>query len=306
MFKLIRMSNLAWQGLPGPAGSLLVKIRDGEQTPPVFFCCQNKLEATDLAAFLAPEKALFAMRSTGTLIAASGTNVKALALQYAREMVRTQPDGQFYIAGHCAGARVAWEVARQIIALGRSVALLALIERDLDSDSRSMTLSIARFVYRSRIRMRAYLEMTGEAVPVRLWRIMFGTCKVVSRGIKRISPLGRVGPAQDNESEKPYMLAPLPEAFNGRVALFYVRGSEYAFFRFRMFQQHWDRLAPGKYDVVMVPGHNHYYPCWQKIAENINSCISFTETGEVNTPRPSIRIQDRNNIGGLDAACPPA
>ncbi|MCI0736058.1 MAG: thioesterase domain-containing protein [Beijerinckiaceae bacterium] len=269
--------------------------------PPLFFCCQNKFEVTNLAACLAPNRPVYAMRSTGSLIAATDVNIRALASHYVKDLLKVQENGAFFLAGHCAGARVAWEIARQLIALGRPVALLALIDRDLDSSSRSFSLSAARFVFRSRIRLRAYLEMTDETMPVRLRHILAGVYKVLSRGVKRVvSPVASL--LTEPASEKAYFLTPLPDPFSGRVILFYVRGSEYSFFRYRMFHRHWSRLALGKYDVVMISGRDHFDPNWSKVAETINSHFASTETRSDKPPQTGIAIQGCGNESGLDVA----
>ena len=54
--------------------------------------------------------------------------VEEMAAHYVEEMLTFQPQGPYYLGGYCFGAKVVFEMARQLEAKGREVALLALID----------------------------------------------------------------------------------------------------------------------------------------------------------------------------------
>jgi amino acid adenylation domain-containing protein len=58
-----------------------------------------------------------------------------LAAQYASAIVKRQPEGPLHLAGWSMGGCLAFEIARQVLERGRSVALLALIDSDIHAAS---------------------------------------------------------------------------------------------------------------------------------------------------------------------------
>lgn len=54
--------------------------------------------------------------------------LEGYAARLVRHVLAAQPEGPYYLVGHCAAGPVAWEMAQQMSAAGREVALLVLIE----------------------------------------------------------------------------------------------------------------------------------------------------------------------------------
>src|SRR5207237_1807455 len=54
--------------------------------------------------------------------------VEGLAAAYVAELVRFQPAGPYRLGGYSSGGVVAYEMARQLVAQGREVAALAVID----------------------------------------------------------------------------------------------------------------------------------------------------------------------------------
>ncbi len=101
---------------------------DGQRAP-LFWCFQGNREHERLAAHLGPYQTLHGMRSGHLLFSYSPDNVRALASRYADEMTSIQPQGSFRIGGNCQGGTISHEVARQLTARGRDVAVLFLIDQ---------------------------------------------------------------------------------------------------------------------------------------------------------------------------------
>jgi thioesterase domain-containing protein len=55
-------------------------------------------------------------------------SIESLAREYLDDVYKVCPDGPFYLLGFSAGAMVAYEMARQVIASGKQVAYLVMIE----------------------------------------------------------------------------------------------------------------------------------------------------------------------------------
>ena len=114
------------------ASSSLVPIQPGGSRPP-FFCVHawgtNSMEYRGLVPYLGPDQPLYGLAPQGL----DGRlppheRVEDMAAHYIREIRGLQPEGPYYLGGWSMGGRVAFEMARQIQAVGQRVALLALID----------------------------------------------------------------------------------------------------------------------------------------------------------------------------------
>jgi amino acid adenylation domain-containing protein len=123
-----RMADENWV----PAWSSLVPLHPQGSRPPLFlihgwggdvFCF------LELAAMLGPDQPVYGIQAVGLDgKSARHTTVEAMAAHYVREIVSFQPAGPLHLAGFSLGGTIAFEVARQLHARGRRVALLALLD----------------------------------------------------------------------------------------------------------------------------------------------------------------------------------
>ena len=74
--------------------------------------------------------------------------MEELAAYCWKEMQRAQPDGPYFLAGYSFGGSVAYEVAQQIAAEGKGVAMLALLDADLNAQP--LRNDITRFLLKAR------------------------------------------------------------------------------------------------------------------------------------------------------------
>jgi UDP-N-acetylmuramate--L-alanine ligase len=100
----------------------------GERAP-IFWCCQGDHEHQRLAQEIGGRRPVHGMRSGHLVFSYTPDNVAALASLYADELIRLQPGGSFRLGGNCQGGTIAREVALQLRARGREVALLCLMEQ---------------------------------------------------------------------------------------------------------------------------------------------------------------------------------
>lgn len=110
----------------------LVPIQPNGTKPPLF--CMHRDDGLvmcyrDLAQCLGPDQPVYGLQAHGLNAEVSVLpSVEMMAEQYAREICSFYPEGPYLLAGSSFGGILAFEVARQLQAEGRTVALLALFD----------------------------------------------------------------------------------------------------------------------------------------------------------------------------------
>jgi thioesterase domain-containing protein len=109
-----------------------VAIRPGAPTKPALFCVHA--EAGDvslyhaLAHHLASEQTVLGLCTPPAAVAGEPPSLARVAACHVKTIAEAQPNGPHLIVGECTGGALAYEIARQLRAGGREVALLALID----------------------------------------------------------------------------------------------------------------------------------------------------------------------------------
>jgi amino acid adenylation domain-containing protein len=126
-----RMADLLRREAGAPV-SCLVPIQPGGSLPP-FFCVHpaggDVLGYAALARHLGPEQPFYGLQSRG--LSGEGephTRIEDMAAAYLAELRRVEPAGPYRLGGWSLGGIVAFEMARQLRALGEEVALLAVLD----------------------------------------------------------------------------------------------------------------------------------------------------------------------------------
>ncbi|MFN0301309.1 MAG: amino acid adenylation domain-containing protein [Burkholderiales bacterium] len=112
--------------------SSLVALRS-RGTLPAFYAVPgvfgNVVGFADLVRALGPEQPIYGFQSLGLDgLVAPLESIEAIASQHIRDLRAHQPDGPYALVGACFGATVAYEMARQLMADGKHVAILALLD----------------------------------------------------------------------------------------------------------------------------------------------------------------------------------
>ena len=118
----------AWSGARRTPKSLIVTRGDGGQRPPLFWCCQGNDEHEQLSAGLGPGLTVHGMRSGHLVFRYEPSTVGALASRYVEEILELQPQGPIRLGGNCQGGTIAQEIAGRLIARGREVEVLFLLD----------------------------------------------------------------------------------------------------------------------------------------------------------------------------------
>lgn len=110
----------------------LVPIQPNGNRPPLYLIHAaggNVLFYRDLIAYLPSDQPLYGLQAQG--LGGKGERhrrVEDMAAYYIREIRHFQPTGEYYLGGSSFGGLVAYEMARQLIAAGHRVRLLALFD----------------------------------------------------------------------------------------------------------------------------------------------------------------------------------
>jgi thioesterase domain-containing protein len=143
---------------PAAASSALVTIQPGSAAKPPLFCVHA--EAGDvslyygLAGHLAPDQPVLGLCAPAAGELGARPSLEQLAERHVREITDAQPAGPYLIAGECTGGALAYEIAQQLRAAGREVALLALVDAFAPGQprlARFMPRPVYRVAHRARI-----------------------------------------------------------------------------------------------------------------------------------------------------------
>ena len=262
--------------------STLVPIQPNGSRPP-FFCVHgfggSVIGYTDLARLLGSDQPVYGLQARGL----EGdeephTRIEEMAAYYIQAMQAVQPDGPYYLGGYCFGGVVAFEMARQLQAVGQSVARLVVFEGyALDRlEARKHLLhprAVLRFFQNLPFWMRDNLEQQFEWVLARFRRAR----RVQSderrdwNGVDNISDL--LGPRHVREAHLHAIQNYHPRVYRGQVTLFRVR--TLSLFRAYDPEMGWGKLAAGGVDTKIVPGA-HYNLLQQPYVAAIAAALEST------------------------------
>lgn len=110
--------------------SLMVAMQNQGSKAPFFLCANACEEATGLANYLGEEQPFYLMESGYFTLKCTGRQIKALATHHLEDILAVQPQAPYLIAGYSTGGLIAWEIAQQLRAMGKEVALLAILDTD--------------------------------------------------------------------------------------------------------------------------------------------------------------------------------
>ncbi|HZP59686.1 MAG TPA: SDR family NAD(P)-dependent oxidoreductase, partial [Opitutaceae bacterium] len=122
-------------GAPGASSVCRVEALQRTGSRPPFFCIPGG--ASDIIVFrplsvlLGSDQPFYGLQAEGLDGTKTDTPVipiTELAGHFIKEMRAIQPEGPYQLGGHCFGALLAYEIARQLHAAGQRVSLLALLD----------------------------------------------------------------------------------------------------------------------------------------------------------------------------------
>jgi amino acid adenylation domain-containing protein len=252
----------------------LVPIQEGGSKPPLFLVHGmggNVVGYGNLVRLLGPEQPCYAFQARGLDgTEAPATTVEEMAESYIAELCAAWPRGPYALCGLSFGGTVAFEMARQLEAAGKSVAVVALL--DSCPTYAEWNLSENRLRHRTShtLSVLAYhARSLRSGSPSDIMRYLRG---VTRRQVAKVRSAIwrqrlRLRPVREGEKltldlvlrnvEEAARMAYrdyLPRPYPGRVTLFRaeVRGGDE-----EDLAVGWRRIALGGVDVVDVPGSHH-------------------------------------------------
>ncbi len=285
-----QMGRILRRGGDASSWSSLVPIQP-EGTGDPFFCVHalggNVLNYRLLSHHLGEHQRFYGLQSQGLDgKCAPHARVEDMAAHYLTEIRTVQPRGPYYLGGASSGGTVAWEMARQLIAEGEQVALLALLdsyyrghERYLPDPRPSFT-QLDYFLSRVDFHLGNLLTRDREAqigylanqVKGRLWM----TLQKLRGQDPRPAATDEVSPViqrvrQDNGQA---MIDYFPQRYPGRVTLFYATGEPVRQFQDRRLM--WSTLADEGMEVHLITGEHETVldePNVLILARELRECI---------------------------------
>jgi hypothetical protein len=160
---------------------------------------------------------------------------------------------------------LAWEIAKQLVTLGRKVSFMALIETDI-FNHKNLLLTIGRKLGYIEYKVRHKLSQCSVGY---LFNYFFN---LISKKL-----FTSIKPNHTEYTENQYIFSPL----NERILFFYIYGHKFSFYRFKLFQRCWNNYALGDVNFHMVSGDDHLNPNWVDITKILD--IYLNES--INQPR---------------------
>jgi len=174
-----------------------------------------------LARSLAPQVPFFGLQPPGLEPATKPVaRVEDLAAHFVRELVQHQPEGPYQLGGYCLGGLTAFEMARQLRAMGREVSALVLFGTMSPPALRPFTRAQAALTEWTKDRVRGLRTFAGASGRERLAKLaekvrVAGTAGSAAKTdeftIRRLDV-----EAATLEAAHAYR----PEPFDGRISLF--------------------------------------------------------------------------------------
>ena len=245
---------------PLPDEALTVRVDGAGAGAPFFYCHGDYMfggrYAYGLAALAGEQNTFWLLNNYDLSDTRDVPMIEELAEGYMPALLAAQPSGAFRLGGHCNGGLMALELARQLMATGREVELVILIE-PISLNARPVFRCIARAldVVLAITPGRRVRRVIRAAVMFQLWRVFRWACERL--GVNSASE--DEGPTSWAEESKQTRLVYqrlmanyLPPATQARIVCLTAAGSSRAV---EFDWKPWQRLSPDV-EARVIPG-NH-------------------------------------------------
>lgn len=128
LHRSLQRITAGWRGVRQP-GSLIVGRNTSGRKRPFFWIPQSLHGLEAVARNLDPDRPVYSMPTLSLTGAKTEANTRRLADYLAHEITTIDNEGPYLLGGFCQGAVVAFEVAKALQAMGRTVLLLCLQDR---------------------------------------------------------------------------------------------------------------------------------------------------------------------------------
>jgi thioesterase domain-containing protein len=263
------------------AASSLVPLQTEGDAPPLFlvhpaggtvFCY------LELAQYFRGERPVFGLQALGVDgLHPPHTRVEEMCAHYIQAMRRVQPEGPYHLAGWSLGGNLAYEMARQLVAQGEQVALLALLDagalpadRPID-ESEFLALVVALFPGEEHRPLEEVRQMSSDEQLAYFVRRAAQAGLVQADDIAAGQHVFRVFQANMKAT-----LEHRPQPYPGKVTLFRASQQQKTHDLSDDPLLGWGALAQGGVEVHPIPGdHAHmvHEPNVAALAQMLKACL---------------------------------
>ena len=269
-----RQTNMLKHQIEPKPWSSLVPIQLGGSKRPFFLVAGGdrggELELityAKLVYFLGQEQPVYGLKARGSdPTQQPHTQVEVMASDYIKEIRTLQPSGPYFLGGECIGGVVAFEMARQLVAVGEKVGLLVLI----DTRYPRHVQQIRYFLNKVTVKMQ------------KLKRISYDLTKLLQLNSRELQPytFDKVKEAKKVFFEQNYptyakvLMRYKPRPYIGRITL--LVNEDY-------YQKNpaigWDQVAAGGLEIHQVPGdHDSYLGKYVKTTSDVlKGCLDAAQ-----------------------------
>ena len=243
-----------------PSDSVLAPIQaKGTRLP--FFCVTPPMGSvvgfSSLAKHLGQEQSFYGLHLDEHLQLKAVENnqdirtPEDIAAHYITEIKKVQPSGPYLLGGRCFGTYVAFEMARQLVAQGETVALLAMLTARPHDFQQAYSHYARRLLYH--LRDGHLTEALQHSLPA-IWS---KKSKKLKNKVQHIKQARAEEPAYSYKQE----------VYPGRITVFQTN---------RATEQAWAELAAGGVDFHVIPGTHRdifHEPGVQRLARHLGAAL---------------------------------
>ena len=288
---IAELATIIHQEESSPEWESLVMIQQGKPTKPPLFCIHaiwgNVLFYRKLTHYLLPDQPFYGLQAQGLDGRRSPlTSIPEMASHYIKEMQRIQPQGPYFLGGFSLGGQIAFEIARQLHALGHEVRLLAVFDsgsplvtqgRADATNTKPKTLWQSSFAHLNNLlnlKPRDQINYLWERIN---WHLTAGKAsifyKLYLRYIKRsFMDLRILDVASANHQA--FRSYTAQEIYPGKVTLFLSASS---FQKLEDDPQLWGKVVTGGVEIYQISGATHTTlmeePNVKFLAEKLTVCL---------------------------------
>ncbi|WDR01777.1 AMP-binding protein [Devosia algicola] len=139
VFSAVKSAMTGWGGRRTHSWSLVAGHNGASEGQPFFWCSAGVEQWQHVVDASAGDRPIYLLRSLSGLSVKSAANTTLLAEHYADEIMGLHPQGAIALGGFCQGAVVTRQIAENLRARGRTIALHVVVDRRFDTPDRLPT-----------------------------------------------------------------------------------------------------------------------------------------------------------------------
>lgn len=274
LYRGLLVLTCAWPGERVAPNSLLIKVHKAQLANKLpLIWCGGPNELNSIISIFGRERTIFGLRGTYDFVEPTDEVICKLSDYYVKEIELAGITGPFLIAGNCAAAYLAAEIAHLLIERGHKIGFLGLIERDVTHDS--ILLIFARRLFRGIDRIGTiFCDICRSWDNRSSFQGFIQALNIVLIGLKlrrkKHDPRSLIKYESNQSNIQFYKLKPYPN----KVNLFFIRWGVFGFYQLKFFQQYWASVVKGGISVDFISGYSHQHPKWDLIIEKLNQRIN--------------------------------